>query len=210
MYESEFEILNKRLKEYFKERLALKPFSSIRRFLAGTEASFVEDIPKTVSLLQKIDRRIETGIDQDIANNQITIAAVNSYATTLRSLSGQTQARVNFIALYLGVIAFALSVLTFGSSKDIVLLITAFIFLIFIARLTTESHRRFMLSACAASFEQILKEKVTPNSVAQNSPSDRRHCRVNRAVNGLSRERNGLMYSRTNRSLQVSDKYDRD
>jgi hypothetical protein len=200
MYEREFEILNKRFEEYFKERLALKPFSSIRRFLIGTVPSFVKEIPETMSRLQKIDRQIEKDIDQDIADNQITIAAVNSYATTLRSLSGQTQTRVNFIALYLGMLAFALSVLTFGSSKGLDLLATSIVFLLLIIRLTTESHRRFMLSACAASFEQILKEKGTPNPVTQDSPSDRRHCRANRAVNALSRERNGFMYSRTNRS----------
>jgi Flp pilus assembly protein TadB len=179
MYEREFEILNKRFEEYFKVRLALKPFSSFWRSLIGTESSFIKDIPETMSRLQKIDRQIEKEIDQDIANNQITIDAVTSYATTLRSLSGQTQTRVNFIALYLGILAFALSVLTFGSSKSIDLFITSFVFLLLITRLTTESHRRFVLSACATSFEQILKEKGVPNPVAQGSPSDRRHCKEN-------------------------------
>lgn len=198
MYEREFEILNKRFEEYFKERLALKPFSRKWRFLIGTEFSFVKDIPETMSRLRKIDRQVETAIDQDIANNQITIDAVNSYATTLRSLSGQTQTRVNFIALYLGMLAFALSVLTLGSSKGLDLLITSFVFLLLITRLTTESHRRFMLSACAGSFEQILKEKGAPNPVTQDSPSDCRYCRANRAVNGLLRERKGFMFRRTN------------
>jgi hypothetical protein len=68
-------------------------------------------------------------------------------------------------------LAFALSVLTLGSSKGLDLLITSFVFLLLITRLTTESHRRFMLSACADSFEQFLKGKGAPSQVLVSDPS---------------------------------------